>query len=130
MRNRAIDKAEKTHGVKTMHLFDGQLRSIKEIRMIVRAAGSTITSDQIRDRLRNKFDTTEKMLRPLAPQAGPHVKPERLQYATVAVKYSQNVVVECPECGQDSPLLFWRIGNHERYRCTKCQTIFEVEVTT
>lgn len=128
MRNTAIDKAEKTHGVKSMHMFDGKLRSVKEIRMLARAAGSTLTTTQLSERLKNRFDTMEKLLRPLAQQSGPHAKPERLQYATVAVKYSTNVAVECAECGHDSPLMFWRIGNHERYRCTRCQTIFEVEM--
>lgn len=126
MRNTAIDNAEKVYGVKSMYLFDGTLQSIKRIRMVVRAAGSTLTTMQIRERLKNGFNTTEKMLRPLAKHTS-SAKPERLQFLKVVVKYSREVVVDCVECGQDSPLLYWRIGRRERYRCTRCQTMFEVE---
>lgn len=130
MHNPAIDKAEKLHGIKSMYMFDGTLRSSKEVQMIVRAAKSEMTKDQIRDRLNNGFDTLEKMLKPLSAQAraGGSKKPERLQLPHAYVKTAQSIAVDCAECGQESPLLFWRIGNRERYRCTRCQTIFEVEV--
>lgn len=128
MRSTAIDEAERTHGVKSLYLFEGKMRPFKEIRMIVRAQGCVHTEAQLRDRCKSGFDTMEKMLRPIDERFRKSFKPERLQYAKVAVKYSPNVVVECAECGHDSPLMFWRIGSHERYRCTQCQTIFEVEM--
>lgn len=128
MRSTAIGEAERTHGVKSLYLFEGKMRPFKEIRMIVRAQGCAHTEAQLRDRCRSGFDTMEKMLRPIDERFRSSIKPERLQFVAVAIKYSSNVVVECPECGHDSPLMFWRIGNHERYRCTQCQTIFEVEM--
>ena len=109
--------------------FEGTHRSVGDIGLLLHEAGIDLPRRQMRNRLRQGFDTIEKMRKPLAPNTQGHrpVLP-RLDPIPVIVKYARNVVVDCVECGQDSPLMFWRIGNRERYRCTRCQTIFEVEI--
>lgn len=110
--------------------FEGKPRTLGEISLLVHNAGIKIPRAQLKNRVaRYGFDTLEKMRKPLAPDTQGH-RPAapRLIPAPVVVKHSCNAVVECAECGHDSPLMFWRIGNHERYRCTQCQTIFEVEM--
>lgn len=113
-----------------MFFFEGKPRTLGEISLLVHTAGIEIPRAQLKNRVaRYGFDTLEKMRKPLAPDTkGRRPAAPRLISVTVAVKYSCNAVIECVECGHDSPLMFWRIGNHERYRCTQCQAIFEVEM--
>lgn len=113
-----------------LFFFEGKPRTLGDISLLVHNAGIKIPRAQLKNRVaRYGFDTLEKMRKPLAPDTQwRRPATPRLIPAPVVVKHSPNAVVECAECGQDSPLLFWRIGNHERYRCTRCQTIFEVEM--
>ena len=106
--------------------FEGRERTIGEIRLLLHSKGISIPQPQLRNRLRGGFSTIERMRQPLAPKTQGHRPPATRLDPVPRTARPANAPVECTECGAGSPLPMGRINSHERYRCTRCGTIFEV----
>lgn len=122
-----LDRALKER-VRRVYKFEGRERPIEEIHMMVVAAGIEIDRKKLRERLRNDFDTMERMRRPIRKgRSSGRPRLPRLEPAPPPPPVPCKASADCPECGDDATLLMWRLGKTERYRCKRCSTIYEVK---